>query len=142
MIRSNHIPVSPAAPGLFSLPTLILAMYRSVSPLYYIDEPGGNMYLYNDAVWLSEKLREFAAEWKNRDDLPPRAYGMVKLDPEIKILESFGKRAYTNELNAQRTIINDLLAGKSMIVPINVIYRSSFPSMSLFFMYVQVHCPR
>lgn len=49
-----------------------------------------------------------------REGLPTRAYGMVKLDPEIKILESFGKRAYTNELNAQRTIINDLLAGKSL----------------------------
>ncbi|KAH8754433.1 hypothetical protein BGZ57DRAFT_933673 [Hyaloscypha finlandica] len=107
----SHTPITPAAPGLFSLPTLILAMYRSVSPLYYTDEPGGNMYLYNDAVWLSEELKQFALEWKNRDDLQPRAYGMVKLDPEIKILESFGKRAYTSELNAQRTIINDLLAG-------------------------------
>jgi len=38
---------------------------------------------------------------------------MVRLDPEIKMLESFGKRAYTHELNAQRTIINDLLAGMS-----------------------------
>jgi protein transport protein DSL1/ZW10 len=110
--RCSHIPITPAAPGLFSLPTLILAMYRSVSPLYYSDEPGGNMYLYNDAVWLSEKLKQFALGWKNRDDLQPRAYGMVRLDPEIKILESFGKRAYTNELNAQRTVINDLLAGK------------------------------
>ncbi|KAE9366406.1 centromere/kinetochore protein-like protein zw10 [Stipitochalara longipes BDJ] len=109
--ETSHVPISPAAPGLFSLPTLILAMYRSVSPLYYTDEPGGNMYLYNDAVWLSEKLKDFAAEWKNREDLPPRAYGMVRLDPEVKILESFGKRAYTNELNAQRTVINDLLAG-------------------------------
>ena len=110
--RYSHTPITPAAPGLFSLPTLILAMYRSVSPLYYTDEPGGNMYLYNDAVWLSEELKQFALEWKNRDDLQPRAYGMVRLDPEIKILESFGKRAYTSELNAQRTIINDLLAGK------------------------------
>ena len=82
------------------------------------------MYLYNDVVWLSEKLRDFALEWKNRDDLAPRAYGMVKLDPEIKILESFGKRAYTNELNAQRTIINDLLAGKPLNVPIAVVHRS------------------
>jgi protein transport protein DSL1/ZW10 len=87
-------------------------MYRSVSPLYYTDEPGGNMYLYNDAVWLSEKLKQFALEWKKRDDLQPRAYGMVRLDPEIKVLGSFGKRAYTNELISQRTVINDLLAGK------------------------------
>jgi centromere/kinetochore protein ZW10 len=114
--RSSHIPVSPAAPGLFGLPALILAMYRSVSPIYYSDEPGGNMLLYNDAVWLAEKLRDFASDWKNREDLPPRAYGKVKLDSEIKILESFAKRAYTNELNAQRTIINDLLAGKPPVL--------------------------
>ena len=64
-------------------------------------------------MWLCDKLRDFASGWAQRNDLAPRAYGMVKLDPEIKVLESFGKRAYTNELNAQRTIINDLLGGKS-----------------------------
>lgn len=105
--------MAPAAPGLFALPTLILAMYRAISPYYYTDSPGGNMYLYNDATWLAEKLKEFVNTWNARDDLTPRAYGMVRLDTEIKVLESFGKRAYTNELIAQRTIITDLLNGKS-----------------------------
>ena len=127
--RTSQIPISPAAPGLFSLPTLILAMYRSVSPLYYTDEPGGNMFLYNDAIWLSEKLKDFASEWKNREDLPPRAYGMVRLDPEVKVLESFGKRAYTNELNAQRTVINDLLTGKpSLAFQGPALHRTSMPT--------------
>lgn len=71
------------------------------------------MYLYNDAMWLAKKLQDFVVSWKAREDLPPRAYGMVRLDAEIKVLESFGKRAYTNELIAQRTIINDLLSGSS-----------------------------
>ena len=83
------------------------------------------MYLYNDAVWLSEKLKDFAAEWKDREDLPARAYGMVRLDPEVKILESFGKRAYTNELNAQRTVINDLLAGESFLTGLGGSLRTS-----------------
>ncbi|KAF4626360.1 hypothetical protein G7Y89_g11800 [Cudoniella acicularis] len=109
--ENEQIPVTPAAPGLFSLPILILAMYRAVSPSYYANEPCGNMYLYNDAMWLSDQLRDFASEWKQRKDLSDRAYGMVKLDPEIKALESFGKRAYTNELITQRTIIKDLLGG-------------------------------
>jgi protein transport protein DSL1/ZW10 len=69
------------------------------------------MFLYNDAMWLVDQLKEFVTTWKARDDLPPRAYGMVRLDSEISVLDSFGKRAYTNELNAHRTIINDLLGG-------------------------------
>ncbi|KAL2068605.1 hypothetical protein VTL71DRAFT_14942 [Oculimacula yallundae] len=109
--ENEYIPVTPAAPSLFGLPTLILAMYRAISPSYYSLEPGGNMYLYNDAIWLSERLEQYAREWKNRDDISPRAYNLVRLDPEVKVLISFGKRAYTNELNAQRTIINDLLGG-------------------------------
>ncbi|KAK0109492.1 hypothetical protein ONS95_002182 [Cadophora gregata] len=109
--ENEHIPVTPAAPSLFGLPTLILAMYRAISPYYYSLEPGGNMYLYNDAMWLSERFQQFLTEWKSREDIPPRAYNLVKLEPETKVLVSFGKRAYTNELNAQRTIINDLLGG-------------------------------
>jgi protein transport protein DSL1/ZW10 len=36
-------PVAVAAAGLFALPTLILAMYRAVSPYYYTLGSGGNM---------------------------------------------------------------------------------------------------
>ncbi|KAH6673050.1 centromere/kinetochore protein-like protein zw10 [Halenospora varia] len=108
---NETLPVTPAAPGLFSLPTLILAMYRAVSPTYYAIEACGNMYLYNDAMWLSDQLKEFSAKWKQRRDLSDRAYGMVRLDNEIKALEGFGKRAYTNELIAQRTVLRDLLGG-------------------------------
>jgi hypothetical protein len=69
-------------------------------------------FTYNDSIWLCDKLEEFQLEWDKRTDLTPRAYGKVKLDPEIKNIRSFGKRAYTNELNAQRTVITDLLGGK------------------------------
>lgn len=36
--------MAAAAPGLFSLPTLVLAMFRAVSPHYYTLNAGGNMY--------------------------------------------------------------------------------------------------
>jgi len=35
--------MAPAAPGLFSLPTLVLAMFRAVSPYYYSLDPNGSM---------------------------------------------------------------------------------------------------
>jgi len=62
-------------------------------------------------MWLSDQLQDFVQQWKQRKDIPERVYGMIKLESEIKKLKSFGNRAYTNELVAQRTIINDLLAG-------------------------------
>lgn len=36
-------PVAAAAAGLFSLPTLALAMFRAISPYYYAPRDGGNM---------------------------------------------------------------------------------------------------
>jgi protein transport protein DSL1/ZW10 len=63
-------------------------------------------------MWLAERLQDFAAGWTAREDLNPRAHGKVKLDPDIQALEIFGKRAYTNEMSTQRTILNDLLGGK------------------------------
>lgn len=109
--ESAHIPIAPAAPGLFSLPTLILATYRSVGPYYYSTHPCGNMYLYNDTLWLSINLQTFITDWESRGDIPPNTYNMTKLESDIEVLESFGKRAYTDELNSQRTVINDLLGG-------------------------------
>jgi centromere/kinetochore protein ZW10 len=39
----ENSPVAAAAAGLFSLPTLALAMFRAVSPHYYASDMGGNM---------------------------------------------------------------------------------------------------
>lgn len=69
------------------------------------------MFLYNDTIWLGDQLNDFIKAWKARDDLPARTRGLLKLDPEIKVLQSFGRRAYTNELNGQRGVINDLMGG-------------------------------
>lgn len=67
-------------------------------------------------MWLSESFTKFTVEWNERTDLKPRAYGMVKLEPEIKALISFGKRAYTNELTEQRLLINDLFGGEFLLL--------------------------
>ncbi|KAB8305170.1 hypothetical protein EYC80_004461 [Monilinia laxa] len=107
----QSIPVSPAAGGLSNIPTLILAMFRAVSPCYYADNPKGNMFSYNDAMWLVDRLKTFSTEWHSRKDLTPRALNLVKVDSEIGPLESFGKRAYKNEMDTQRTILHDLLGG-------------------------------
>ncbi|GAB1314122.1 ribosome bioproteinsis protein ytm1 [Madurella fahalii] len=109
-------PVAAAAAGLFSLPTLALAMFRAVSPHYYASGIGGNMYLYNDAIYISEQLAEFAGHWKKRDDISARAQSMLRLDNDIKSLQAFANRAYTNELSTQKTVLRDLLGGEQNLM--------------------------
>ncbi|KAK4226226.1 hypothetical protein QBC38DRAFT_480998 [Podospora fimiseda] len=105
-------PVATAAAGLFGLPTLVLAMLRAVSPYFYSPQPGGNMYLYNDANWLAEKLTEFASTWKTRDNISKRAQNMLRLDNDVKSLKAFANRAYTNEIGVHKTILRDRLGGE------------------------------
>ncbi|KAL3959127.1 hypothetical protein ACCO45_007289 [Purpureocillium lilacinum] len=56
--------VASTAPGLFGLPTFALALFRAISPHYYSLGVGGNMFLYNDAMYIAERLSEFSANWK------------------------------------------------------------------------------
>jgi centromere/kinetochore protein ZW10 len=77
----------------------------------------GDRYLYNDATYLSERLAEFAAEWKHRDDISTRAQNMLRLENDIKSLQTFANRTYTNELAIQKTVLRDLLGGKSNAWP-------------------------
>jgi len=48
-------PVAAAAAGLFSLPTLALAMFRAVSPYYYASDIGGNMLVFT-FPWQNRRL--------------------------------------------------------------------------------------
>ncbi|KAL2138676.1 hypothetical protein VTI28DRAFT_6386 [Corynascus sepedonium] len=109
-------PVAAQAAGLFSLPTLALAMFRAVAPHYYAPGVAGNMYLYNDSTYLAEQLAEFATAWKTRDDISTRAQNMLRLDNDIKSLRSFANRAYTNELGIQKTVLRDLLGGEQNLL--------------------------
>ncbi|ODA79154.1 hypothetical protein RJ55_04746 [Drechmeria coniospora] len=108
--------VASTAPGLFSLPTFALALFRAISPHYYSLDAGGNMFLYNDAMYIAEKLSEFAASWKDREDLTRRARSMLRLDNDIKTLQSFANRSYGNEMNIQKTVLQDLLGGSQSLM--------------------------
>ncbi|TLD11063.1 hypothetical protein PgNI_05587 [Pyricularia grisea] len=117
----QNSPVVAAAAGLFSVPTLVLAMFRAIAPYYYTSEVGGNMYLYNDASYLAEKLGDFASSWKARDDLTPRAQNMLRIENDIKALQGFANRAYSNEMNTQKTIVKDLLGGEQSVMQQNFV---------------------
>lgn len=113
---SEHTSVAATAPGLFSLPTFALALFRAISPYYYSFSDGGNMFLYNDAMYLAEKLTEFSDGWKKREDLTPRARNMLRLDNDIKSLQNFANRSYANEMNIQKTVLRDLLGGSQSVM--------------------------
>ncbi|KAI1458462.1 Centromere/kinetochore Zw10-domain-containing protein [Annulohypoxylon moriforme] len=116
LVGSEDNPMAKTAAGLFSLPTLVLAMFRAVSPYYYTLNTGGNMFLYNDATYLSERLSDLAKAWKARSDLTPRAITMLRLDNDIKALQSFANRAYTSEISTQKTVLRDLLGGSQNLL--------------------------
>ena len=100
-------PIVSAAGGLLSLPGLVLSIYRASAPIYYSMNPSGNMFLYNDSLWLAESLRHFTgAQFKRTGQINVSA-----AETEISALESFAKRTYGKEMESQRTIIGDLLDG-------------------------------
>ncbi|KAJ0419970.1 hypothetical protein BJY00DRAFT_301819 [Aspergillus carlsbadensis] len=93
--------VSSSGAGLLALPTLILAMFKATaSSSYSLKLNSGQMYLYNDSLYLSERVREVA----DKSQLP-------RLHADAEALERFGKLAYSKEMQTQRTIITDLLDG-------------------------------
>ncbi|KAK5630994.1 hypothetical protein RRF57_006709 [Xylaria bambusicola] len=116
LVSNDGNPMATAAAGLFSLPTLVLAMFRAVSPHYYALDAGGNMFLYNDATYLAERLSEIVKNWKARDDLVPRAKSMLRLDNDVKSLQLFATRAYSSEMTTCRTILRDLLGGSQTLL--------------------------
>ncbi|KAL2889347.1 Is centromere binding protein at prophase [Ceratocystis lukuohia] len=103
--------ISSAAPGLFAIPALALSLFRAISPYYYSLASSGNMFLYNDALYLAEKLYDFSNKWNARQDISAQAKKMLSLDNEVSSLRTFANRAFTNELNIQKTILRDLMGG-------------------------------
>lgn len=73
-------------------------------------------YLYNDAMYLAEQLEAFATTWKEREDLPPRAKTMLRLDNDIKTLRNFANRSYGAEMTTQKTVLQDLLGSSQSIM--------------------------
>ena len=97
-------PVAPAADGLFALPGLLLSMYRACAPNFYQKNISGNMFLYNDGLYMAEKLRSFAEHQARHSE-------NLEIEADTSALELFGKRAYGKEMESQRTVLGDLLDG-------------------------------
>ena len=106
-------PIASAAPRLIFIPDLILAMYRAIALSSYSQNPSGTMFLYNDSLWLVERLQQLHSDRKTSagKHIPPRAWHTMTLDTQLQALETFGKRAYTKEMESQRLIVTDLLDG-------------------------------
>lgn len=101
--------MADAVPGLSSLTSLLLVMYRASASNSYSFKDGGNMFLYNDCLWLAEQLREVTHARKQRREISSN--DNLRFDDDIVVLEAFGKRSYGKEMESQRTIIKDLLDG-------------------------------
>lgn len=114
--ENASLAIAPAALGLYSIPTLTLAGFRALSPSYYENIEGGNMFLYNDSTRLAEELSTLAVKIRETDvnSTQPQhswASNRMKLEAEIAALQSFGRRAYGKEMESQRTILRDLIDG-------------------------------
>ncbi|KAI4286272.1 MAG: hypothetical protein L6R38_000038 [Xanthoria sp. 2 TBL-2021] len=102
--NSSRFPADSAVPGLSAVPNLLLVMYRASASNFYSINNNGNMFLYNDCLWLVDQLRRIV---QSRSPKQSR----LRLYDDILALEAFGKRSYGREMESQRTIIKDLLDG-------------------------------
>ncbi|KAL8997889.1 MAG: hypothetical protein Q9169_002971 [Polycauliona sp. 2 TL-2023] len=71
---------------------------------FYSINDNGNMFLYNDCLWLVEQTQGIVQGRSARQK-------GLRLQDDIVALEAFGKRSYGKEMESQRTIIKDLLDG-------------------------------
>ncbi|PLN83036.1 hypothetical protein BDW42DRAFT_165702 [Aspergillus taichungensis] len=97
----SHPRVVSSGAGLLALPTLVLAMFKATASSFYgMKLNSGQMYLYNDSLYLADQIRGLVEE-----------HQLTRLEPDIEALAKFGKFAYTKEMQTQRTIVTDLLDG-------------------------------
>ncbi|KAI5297853.1 hypothetical protein KEM55_004155, partial [Ascosphaera atra] len=99
--RYSHLSIRESGSGLLTLPTLILAMFRAMAPFLYTQKlTAGNMYLYNDCIYLSRQLKALAGK-----------HSQPRLEADADEIERFAKLSYGKEMQSQRTILSDMLAG-------------------------------
>jgi centromere/kinetochore protein ZW10 len=96
-------PITPAATGLYSLPTLAFAIYRATATTAYANLPSGSIQIYNDATHLASQLQDL------QNAQPPTS--RLRLTADISTLHTFARRAYTTAMDSQRTVLHDLLDG-------------------------------
>ena len=85
-------------------------MYRASAPTFYAYNLSGNMFLYNDSLYMAEQLRLFE-EHQARRSTPDNRSSSLDINSDVSALELFGKRAYGKEMESQRTVLGDLLDG-------------------------------
>jgi centromere/kinetochore protein ZW10 len=72
----------------------------TASSFYALRLNSGQMYLYNDSLYLAEHIRGVVEEKQ-----------LTRLNSDVEALEKFGKFSYSKEMQTQRTIVTDLLDG-------------------------------
>lgn len=72
----------------------------TASSFYALRLNSGQMYLYNDSLYLAEQIRGVVEEKQ-----------LTRLKSDVEALEKFGKFSYSKEMQTQRTIVTDLLDG-------------------------------
>ncbi|KAL8943241.1 MAG: hypothetical protein Q9211_001059 [Gyalolechia sp. 1 TL-2023] len=82
---------------------------RASASNYYSLNNNGNLFLYNDCLWLVDQLRKVTQTRKQARERPSDS--SLRFEDDIVVLQAFGKRSYGNEMESQRTIIKDLLDG-------------------------------
>ncbi|KAM5490915.1 ribosome biogenesis protein ytm1 [Microsporum audouinii] len=93
--------ISTSAAALLGIPTLVVAMFKAMAPVFYAQKSASShMYLYNDSIYLAERLRAFSEE-----------HEFSRLGTDIRSIERFGRLSYGREMHSQRTILTDLLDG-------------------------------
>lgn len=76
-------------------------MFKATSSSFYTLKLGsGQMFLYNDSLYLAGQVQELIEE-----------YELSRLSSDVDALEKFGKLAYSKEMQTQSTIVTDLLDG-------------------------------
>lgn len=87
-------------------------MYRASASSFYSIDSNGNMFLYNDCLWLVDQLQQIVqTRTRKQEGMSARNKDQPCFDGDIAALETFGKRSYGKEMESQRTIIRDLLDG-------------------------------
>ncbi|KAF2804285.1 uncharacterized protein BDZ99DRAFT_575515 [Mytilinidion resinicola] len=114
--------IAPAGPNLYAMPSLVLAMYRATASTHYQNLPAGNMLIYNDCMRLSSRLTNLLTSLPSPPNpigptTPPHLHPTLlsplrlSIESSIKKTDSLAHRAYGREMEAQRTIVRDLLDG-------------------------------
>ncbi|KAK6529760.1 hypothetical protein TWF281_008921 [Arthrobotrys megalospora] len=103
----SGLSIASSISGLLTVPTSILTLYRALSAIFYRDDPNPAISIYNDCEWLEEHLAELEKAVKARAG----PFGGFDLQPSIKAISTFGRRAYWREMDSKRLILSDLMDG-------------------------------